>query len=125
MKQNAIFDIQTERDFLTHALSIFNYQYQNNKVYHSFCNHLNVQPSQVKSLHQIPFLPIEFFKSKRIVSSTKPEEILFTSSGTTGSETSKHYVTDVELYENASSSTFATSFKRKNWPLSSALIMMS
>ena len=101
MKQNAIFDIRTEREFLTQALRIFKFQYTNNHVYRTFCTHLNVHPDAVESLHQIPFLPIEFFKSKRVLSSNNTPEILFSSSGTTGTETSKHFVTELELYQQS------------------------
>jgi phenylacetate-coenzyme A ligase PaaK-like adenylate-forming protein len=101
MKQNAIFDIRTEREFLTQALRIFQFQYTNNHVYRTFCTHLNVHPDAVESLHQIPFLPIEFFKSKRVLSSNNTPEILFSSSGTTGTETSKHFVTELELYQQS------------------------
>jgi len=101
MEQNAIFHIRTESDFLTQALRIFKFQYKNNPIYQSFCSHLNVNPTLVKSLDQIPFLPIELFKSKNIVASTKQPEITFTSSGTTGNETSKHFVTDLRLYEQS------------------------
>jgi phenylacetate-coenzyme A ligase PaaK-like adenylate-forming protein len=101
MEQNAIFDIRTENEFLIQALRIFKFQYANNSVYRTFCDHLHVDPNTVKSLEQIPFLPIEFFKSKSVVSSPKLEEIIFTSSGTTGSETSKHFVTDLSLYEES------------------------
>ncbi|MDO6471100.1 acyl transferase [Maribacter sp. 1_MG-2023] len=101
MKHNAIFDIQTEGDFLTQALRIFKLQYDNNAVYHDFCTYLNVKPDAVQTLEQIPFLPIEFFKSKEILSTTNTPEITFTSSGTTGNETSKHFVTDLSLYEQS------------------------
>ncbi|TLP82649.1 acyl transferase [Maribacter sp. ACAM166] len=101
MKQNAIFNIRTEEEFLTQALHTFQFQYRNNPVYHSFCSHLNVHPGIVTSVDQIPFLPIEFFKSKSVVSSNNPAEIIFTSSGTTGSETSKHSVTALELYHES------------------------
>ncbi|TDT41825.1 acyl-protein synthetase LuxE [Maribacter spongiicola] len=101
MKHNAIFDIQTEGDFLTQALRIFRFQYDNNIVYHDFCTYLNVQPDDVQTLEQIPFLPIEFFKSKDVLSTTDTPEITFTSSGTTGSETSKHFVTNLSLYEQS------------------------
>ncbi len=101
MKHNAIFDIQTDGDFLTQALRIFKFQYQNNIVYQNFCTYLNVQPDAVQTLEQIPFLPIEFFKSKDVLSTTDTPEITFTSSGTTGSETSKHFVTDLSLYEQS------------------------
>ncbi len=101
MKHNAIFDIQTDGDFLTQSLRIFKFQYDNNVVYHDFCSYLNVDPNTVNTLEQIPFLPIEFFKSKDVLSTTNTPEITFTSSGTTGSETSKHFVTDLSLYEQS------------------------
>lgn len=101
MEQNAIFDIRTEREFLTQALRIFKFQYGNNTIYHSFCEYLKVKPESVNSLDQIPFLPIEFFKSKNVISNDNEAEITFTSSGTTGNETSKHLVTDLSLYEDS------------------------
>jgi len=101
MKHNAIFDIQTNGDFLTQTLRIFKFQYDNNLVYHNFCTYLNVDPNTVHTLEQIPFLPIEFFKSKNVLSTKNIPEITFTSSGTTGSETSKHFVTDLSLYEQS------------------------
>lgn len=101
MNNNAIFDIRTADDFLIQALRIFKFQYTNNTVYKAFCSFLNVDPNTVHTLEQIPFLPIEFFKSKNVLSSTDATEITFTSSGTTGSETSKHHVTDLSLYEKS------------------------
>ncbi|WP_321828415.1 LuxE/PaaK family acyltransferase [Maribacter dokdonensis] len=101
MEHNAIFDIRTADDFLHHALRIFKFQYTNNPVYKAFCSYLNTDPNAVQTLEQIPFLPIEFFKSKSVLSSTDAAEITFTSSGTTGSETSKHHVTDLSLYEES------------------------
>ncbi|SNR55840.1 Acyl-protein synthetase, LuxE [Maribacter sedimenticola] len=101
MEQNSIFTIRNREDFLAHALRIFSFQYHNNVIYRSFCNHLGVDTGTVTKLEQIPFLPIEFFKSKKVVSSTGHEEIIFTSSGTTGSQTSKHFVTDLQVYEHS------------------------
>ncbi|MDF4203629.1 acyl transferase [Maribacter sp. SA7] len=107
MEQNAIFNIQTEEDFLTQALRIFKFQYDNNQVYQSFCSYFNTDPNTVHTLEQIPFLPIEFFKSKDVLSTIATPQITFTSSGTTGSETSKHFVTDLSLYEQS----YLTAFK--------------
>ncbi|PHN95320.1 acyl transferase [Maribacter sp. 6B07] len=101
MEHNAIFDIRTAADFLHHALRIFKFQHTHNPVYKAFCSYLNTDPNAVQTLEQIPFLPIEFFKSKSVLSSTDAAEITFTSSGTTGSETSKHHVTDLSLYEES------------------------
>ena len=80
---------------------MFRFQYENNKVYHEFCDFLKTDPQKVKSLQQIPFLPIQFFKSHKVVSNTNPIQETFTSSGTTGMITSKHSVTDVTLYEES------------------------
>lgn len=99
--QNDIFNIQSEQDFQNLALRIFNYQFENNSVYRSFCDLLYKHPSDVKSIEEIPFLPIQFFKSHKVISSTESPKITFSSSGTTGSITSKHIVTDVALYEKS------------------------
>lgn len=99
--QNDIFNIQSEQDFQNLALHIFNYQFENNSVYRSFCDLLYKHPSDVKYIEEIPFLPIQFFKSHEVASSTESPKITFSSSGTTGSITSKHIVTDVALYEKS------------------------
>ncbi|GGG92789.1 acyltransferase [Polaribacter pacificus] len=99
--QEQIFNIQTAKDFQTCALQVFKHQFAHNKVYRSFCDLLYIHPSDVKELAQIPFLPIEFFKSKKVLSSLDEVEEVFTSSGTTGAITSKHYITDVEYYKQS------------------------
>lgn len=86
-------------EFDSLALEIFAFQYQNNKTYQEFCNHLGVTVDKVKKIDQIPFLPIEFFKTRKVVASQEKEVIIFTSSGTTQNKTSKHFVTDLSLYE--------------------------
>ena len=99
--QNKIFNIQTQEDFKQVAFSVFRHQFENNKVYRSFCDLLYIHPSDIHSLEQIPFLPIQFFKNKKIISSLEEVQEVFTSSGTTGSITSKHYVTDIEFYKES------------------------
>lgn len=78
---------------------MFRFQYENNLVYREFCEFLNIEKGNIKSIHQIPFLPIQFFKSHNVLSSTNEIQQTFTSSGTTGMNTSKHLVTDISLYE--------------------------
>jgi len=96
-----IFTISNAKQFEKTALKVFRFQYDSNDVYREFCQLLNVEKHQVKSLEQIPFLPIQFFKSHAIVSNTHPAQETFTSSGTTGMVTSKHLVTDISLYEES------------------------
>lgn len=94
-----IFEIKSTRDFESLAFEIFEYQYQNTCAYREFCDHLGVGPNDISKLDEIPFLPIELFKSKEILSSKSTAEYCFKSSGTTGSEVSKHLVADLELYK--------------------------
>ena len=101
IKTSDIFNIKNETDFQELALQVFNYQFNHNKVYRSFCDLLYVHPSDVKHINQIPFLPIQFFKTHEVLSSQHPIEQTFSSSGTTGSITSKHYVTDLDIYKQS------------------------
>jgi len=96
-----IFTISSQKQFEKTALKVFRYQYENNLVYQEFCDLLKTNPQKVKSLHQIPFLPIQFFKSHNVVSNNESIQTTFTSSGTTGAITSRHLVTDVSIYEES------------------------
>jgi phenylacetate-coenzyme A ligase PaaK-like adenylate-forming protein len=96
-----LFTISSQKQFEKIALKIFRFQYENNLIYQEFCDLLKTNPQKVKSLQQIPFLPIQFFKSHNVLSNNKPIEATFTSSGTTGAITSKHLVTDVSVYEES------------------------
>ncbi|MBN4085015.1 acyl transferase [Flavobacteriaceae bacterium AH-315-B10] len=96
-----IFNIKTQQEFCTTALEIFKHQFENNKVYRSFCDLLYKHPSDVKMLEDIPFLPIQFFKTHQVLSSKNAVQQTFTSSGSTGSITSKHYITDLEIYRQS------------------------
>ncbi|WP_166960836.1 acyl transferase [Yeosuana marina] len=98
---NAIFNIQSEQKFTELALDVFNYQFKNNTVYRSFCDLLYKHPSDVKTIKDIPFLPIQFFKTHEVLSSQNNIQTTFTSSGTTGSKTSKHLVTNLDIYKNS------------------------
>jgi phenylacetate-coenzyme A ligase PaaK-like adenylate-forming protein len=91
----------TETDFDSLALEIFRFQFEHNPVYAAFAKGIGKTPDVVKRVDEIPFLPVELFKTHKIYSSDKEPEIVFTSSGTTGQVTSKHYVADVSLYQNS------------------------
>nr|WP_315143390.1 acyl transferase [uncultured Flavobacterium sp.] len=96
-----LFSISNQKQFEKIALKTFRYQYENNLVYQEFCDLLHTNVQKVKTLQQIPFLPIQFFKSHRVVSNNEAPQTIFTSSGTTGMTTSQHLVTDVSLYEES------------------------
>lgn len=98
MLSEAIFTITTPQEFEKIALEVFRYQYINNPVYQRFCNLLGIAKTSVKKVEDIPYLPIEFFKKEIILATSKPIQEVFTSSGTTGNITSKHYVADLQIY---------------------------
>jgi phenylacetate-coenzyme A ligase PaaK-like adenylate-forming protein len=91
----------TETEFDSLALEIFRFQFEHNPVYAAFAKGIGRTPDVVKRVDEIPFLPVELFKTHKIYSSDKEPEIIFTSSGTTGQVTSKHNVADVSLYQNS------------------------
>lgn len=96
-----IFHIGSKKEFEKLTLKVFRHQYDHNAVYRNFCDLLKKNKTNVKALQDIPFLPIQFFKSHEVVSSTAPVQITFTSSGTTGMTTSRHLVTDLNFYEES------------------------
>jgi len=101
---DSIFDIKNIDEFTEIALSIFNYQASENPIYNKYISLLKVNKERVKSLVEIPFLPVEFFKTQKVAINAKvptPNARLFTSSGTTGSINSKHYVNDAGIYERS------------------------
>ena len=98
---DSIFSIKTASEFEAASLEVFKFQFENNRVYRSFCDLLYIHPSDVKNIQNIPFLPIQFFKSHDILSSSQPIQQVFTSSGTTSAITSKHQVTDIRVYEES------------------------
>lgn len=96
-----IFQIGSKKEFEKITLKVFRFQYDNNSVYKGFCDLLKKDKVNVKRIEDIPFLPIQFFKSHDVLSSHKDIQTTFTSSGTTGMSTSKHHVTDLDFYEES------------------------
>lgn len=94
-----IFNISNNEEFEKLTIEVFQYQAKNNKVYKEYLHHLNCNINSVNQICQIPFLPIEFFKSHKITSTSVTAKVIFTSSGTTGSLTSRHFVPDLGIYE--------------------------
>jgi phenylacetate-coenzyme A ligase PaaK-like adenylate-forming protein len=83
------------------ALSIFRYQAVNNTVYSRFIDLLGIDRDGVESLHDVPFMPVSFFRSNRVVCDGYEPETVFTSSGTTGMSVSNHYILSKRLYEES------------------------
>jgi len=101
MQNSYIFKLNTDKSFEDHALETFQFQAVNNKTYSDFIKKLNIDTASITEIEQIPFLPIQFFKTHQIISSTEPIQQVFLSSGTTDPIRSKHYITNLELYRSS------------------------
>lgn len=84
------------------ALELFNFQYKSNPIYKQWVDLLGVDISKIDTIGKIPFLPIQFFKSNIIKSLDWKEEKVFSSSGTTGSANSKHFIRSLDWYHKIS-----------------------
>lgn len=88
------------------ALEVLKFQYEHNDVYRQFCKNLQINPEAVKRLEHIPFLPIQFFKTKEVVTTAFTAATIFKSSGTSGQINSRHFVKNLELYKDSFKNTF-------------------
>lgn len=82
-------------------MKVYRYQYENNPVYKQYCDLIRKTPAEVKQLDQVPYLPIQFFKTHDVICQGKQAEQIFTSSGTTGMVNARHLVADVTFYERS------------------------
>ena len=105
-KYDDIFLIGSDAEFEREALRLFRYQAEHCSPYAEYLRLLGVEPSDVCRIEDIPMLPIEIFKSRRVYCGEKEAEMVFTSSATTGMTQSRHYVEDLALYERAFTEAF-------------------
>jgi hypothetical protein len=80
------------------ALEVFNFQFNNVAIYNAYCKYLGKTPNTISSIEAIPFLPIQLFKTQKLIIDKQVAEVIFESSGTMGSINSKHYVANTKLY---------------------------
>ena len=98
--EDKIFSV-TDKNFELLALEVFHFQYRNNAVYQSWLDTLGINVATVQSIEQIPFLPISFFRTHPVKTTSFEPELVFESSGTTTSVNSHHYVKSRMLYERS------------------------
>lgn len=99
--KRAIFQISSSEQFEQVALQIFKKQALENAVYKEYLHYLNCNPNNISHTEEIPFLPIEFFKTKEVILDNQISQVTFSSSGTTGMQPSRHLVSDLSLYEES------------------------
>jgi phenylacetate-coenzyme A ligase PaaK-like adenylate-forming protein len=119
MKVNAvarqeIFSVSSIQEFNELAVKIFHFQVDQIPVYRQFVEGLSIDPGPVRHIEQIPFLPISLFKTHKIIGTDLVEQVVFESSGTSGMETSKHYIVDAALYEESFMNCFRIFFGELN-----------
>lgn len=100
-------------DFAGAALHLFGYQYTHNPVYRAWCDTLGITPAMVQAVADIPYLPISFFKTHKVVSGIFEPEIVFESSGTTQTVNSRHLVKSLEVYRQS----FVKAFEQQYGPV--------
>jgi len=88
------------------AFAAFHLQAENNPVYQKFLHYLDIRPGEINKLNDIPFLPVELFKTNRIITGDHMPSFYFESSGTTSENKSRHYIADIALYERSILSCF-------------------
>ena len=108
-----IFNIKNQSSFNKYCLDIYHFQYRNNLVYKKFCNMICKNPMNINEITKIPFLPISFFKTKKILSVDKFEKVFY-SSGTTTNSRSKHFISDLKLYEESFIKNFKNNYGELN-----------
>ena len=96
-----IFNIRDRQTFEKLAMEAFLYQFTHCDIYRRFAEGIGCRADNVKQLEEIPFLPIEFFKTQKVVSFEGKEECVFLSSGTTGMTPARHYIRSLALYRES------------------------
>lgn len=91
------------------ARRIYEYQLTHNLLYRTYVSNLKSQESITENIHSISFLPIRFFKSHQVVCGDQLPDFYFESSGTSGQSVSRHYIRDLQLYEQS----FMSGFERQ------------
>lgn len=102
-----IFNISDVREFESEAMKIFRHQAKNSNIYKQFIDLLKIDPLTIGTLEDIPFMPVDFFKLHKIVSTHDEVEKIFSSSGTTGVVQSQHFVSDLNIYKESFHQGFA------------------
>ena len=97
----SIFDINSDLEFNEKALKIFHWQIKNIPVYKEYISSLKLKVENINKIEEIPFLPIQFFKSREVIEKGNSPEIIFKSSGTTETGRSQHFVADLNLYQQS------------------------
>lgn len=113
-----IFDLRSEQEFREVALELFRFQAERCAPYKRYIDLLGINPAEVESIEQIPFLPIEFFKTFDIYCGEGEAEKVFTSSNTGGTVASRHSMQSLAHYERTFTAAFEMFYgKAEQWSI--------
>ena len=101
MEAERVFAIRDERSFRKEALGLFKEQALDLPVFEAFLTHLGIRTERIDRIEEIPFLPVRFFKDRKVLRKGLDEQLVFRSSGTSGAERAQHCIADPGLYERS------------------------
>jgi phenylacetate-coenzyme A ligase PaaK-like adenylate-forming protein len=107
--KSKIFEINNQ-NFAEHALGLFYYQAEYNTIYRQYLKVLGCNAREIKQVEDIPFLPISFFKYHDVRTGIFNAEVIYESSGTTGTLVSRHAVDDTQYYFQVAEAAFSSYF---------------
>jgi hypothetical protein len=98
--EDKVFSVEAD-GFETLALEIFRFQYNHNPIYQQYAKTVGRVGGQIRTITDIPFLPVSFFKSHKVCTAGFEPEAVFESSGTTQSINSRHFIKDLSIYQQS------------------------
>lgn len=114
----SILNISNKVQFEDCALRLFRYQAQRCEPYRRYTELLGIDPAEVSKVEDIPFLPIELFKSSDVYCGEGTPEIVFTSSNTGATQPSRHLMASLETYRQAFTRAFEHFYgKAEEWSI--------
>ena len=106
----------TASTFERYAIQLFQYQSTQVPVYQEYLQHLKIDANKINQIQSIPFLPISFFKTHTVFSAGIKPILTFESSGTTGTNTSRHLIGSDWIYKKSILEGFEKFYgSPKNW----------
>lgn len=108
-----ILAIGSQEQFRQAALKVFAFQARECAPYRQYLELIGVDAATVTDVGEIPFLPIDVFRTHKVYCGSAEPEIVFTSSSTGGGEPSKHYMAHAEDYRRTFRKAFATFYPGK------------
>jgi len=107
--KNKIFS-EKIHDFDGACLELFRFQAEHNKIYARYIQSLCLDPAVISEVRQIPFLPVELFKTQKILCEGFSVELIFESSGTGNNIPSRHFISHPDFYEESFTRSFEMFF---------------